>query len=129
MIYQQMPRKGCEMCIYDEGKGFHVEGKNFDDCMNQLKQWCKANPDMWVYYHDCGVGISKLIPVSRHIFECMIFTEEPASTVLFSHCIQQGSSGKREIDSMTSEAKSELRHKQCTFFGVLAELYSNNARS
>ncbi len=124
MIYQEMPRKGYEGCKYDEGKGFYVEGNNFDDCMLQLKEWCDAHREKWVYFHDCGVGPKKSMPVARHIFECSIYDEEPACLCLFSRCIQKGIDGRREIDRMTDAEKSELSSKRLRFFAALGASYS-----
>ena len=125
MIYQEMRRKGFEGCKLDVDKGFYIEGKDYNDCMTQLKEWCKNHLEKWVYYHDCGVAPSKPVPVARNILEVHFFDEEPARPILFSRCIQEGCEGKREIDTMTPEEKSELIKKQMSFFYMLGSNYGN----
>lgn len=123
MIYQEMPRKGFEGCRLDENKGFFIEGKDFQDCLNQLIEWCANHREKWVYYHDAGIGPAKPVPVARNIFEVAFFDAEPARPVLFSRCIQEGVEGKREIDTMTDEEKTELRKKQLGFFYLLGSRF------
>ena len=123
MICQEMRRKGFEGCKLDADKVFYIEGKDYKDCMEQLSEWCKNHREKWVYYHDCGVAPSKPVPVARNIFEVHFFDEEPARLLLFSHCIQEGIGGKREVDTMTVEEKAELRKKQMFFFYMLGRNY------
>ena len=123
MICQKMRRKGFEGCKLETDKGFYIEGKDFNDCMEQLKEWCKNHLEKWVYYHDCGVAPSKPVPIARNIFEVHFFDEEPARPLLFSRCMQEGSEGKREIDTMTHEEKYDLMKKQMFFFYMLGSNY------
>ena len=123
MIYQEMRRKGFELCKLEADKGFFIEGKDFKDCMTQLNEWCQNHRDKWVYYHDCGVAPSKPIPVARNIFEVQFFDAEPARPLLFTCCIQKGCEGKREIDTMTSEEKTELIEKQMRFLYMFGSNY------
>lgn len=119
MIYQEMPRKGYEGCNIAENKGFYVEGKDYADCLNQLKEWAEKHPEKWIYYHDCGIGISKSCPVTRQVFEVSFFDAEPAAMVLFSCLFQRGCEGKREIDSLSESEIAEIRRKQLDFFTIL----------
>lgn len=124
MICQEMRRKGFEGCKLDADKGFYIEGKDFKDCMEQLKEWCKNHREKWVYYHDCGLAPSKPVPVARNIFEVNFYDSEPAYLMLFSTCVQEGCEGKREIDSMSAEEKTELIKKQLSFFYMLGKAVS-----
>ena len=117
-IHQEMRRKGFEGCKLDADKGFYIEGKDFEDCMEQLKEWCKNHCEKWVYYHNCGVAPSKPIPIATNVFEVHFYDVEPARPLLFSYCIQKGIEGKREIDTMTVEEKSELVKKQMLFLSA-----------
>ena len=119
MIYQEMPRKSYCGFRLDEDKGFFIEGKDYQDCLDQLIEWCAAHRDKWVYFHECGVGPAKPVPVARNVFEVAIYDAEPARPVLFFRCIQKGADGKREIDTMTDEEKAELQEKHMFFFYVL----------
>ena len=119
MIYQEMPRKGFEGCVLSENEGFYIEGKDYSDCIKQLKAWAEAHPEMWVYFHDCGIAPKKSIPVARQILEVYFFDKEPAHPLLFTRCFQKGNGGEREIDTMTEEEISKLREKQMFFFTCL----------
>lgn len=73
MIYQEMPRKNCwAYPPHEPDKGFYIEGKNFDDCITQLKDWCKNHPEKWVYYCNCGVGPAKDFPIARNVIDVVI---------------------------------------------------------
>ena len=119
MIYQEMPRRTYSCCRLDEDKGFFIEGKDYQDCLVQLTDWCGAHRDKWVYYHDCGVGPAKPVPVARNVFEVAIYDAEPAGLMMFYSCIQEGCSGKREIDAMSADERAELQKKHLTFFAML----------
>ena len=114
-----MRRKGFESCKLDAEEGFYIEGKNFDDCINQLCEWCNARPEKWVYYHNCGMAPSKPIPIARNIIEVLFYDMEPARPPIPTVCFQQGVDGKREIDTMSEDEVSELRKKQMFFFYML----------
>lgn len=133
MIHQTMPRKGYEGCKLDESKGFYIEGEDFDDCINQLREWCETHKEKWVYYHDCGMGPSKPIPVAKNIFEVQFYDADPAAPIIPSRCFQEGCEGKREIDTMNDEERNVLRQKQMMFFTMLAynfeKKYTTNAQN
>ena len=120
MFYQTMPRKGYEDCVFDESKGFFVEGRNCDDCLAQLKDWCEEHKEKWVYFYDCGLAPAKSIPVARNIFEVYFYDAEPAARPWRTVCVQKGCDGKQEIDAMTEEEKSEFRSKRMSFFAAMA---------
>lgn len=128
MIYQEMRRKGFEGCKLNVDEGFYIEGKDFDDCFKQLRQWCSDHREKWVYYYDCGIAPSKPIPIARNIFEVHFFDVKPARPLLFNRCIQEGCEGKREIDAMTPEEKSELKKKQMSFFYMLGKNYGKGSK-
>ena len=129
MIYQEMPRKGYNGCRYDENKGFYVEGKDYSDCLEQLKVWCQSHREKWVYYHDCGIGPGKPTPIARNVFEVCFYDMEPAALMWSFRLFQRGSEGKREIDSMTAEEKKELMIKQGTFFAMLGSSFRKGRES
>ncbi len=122
MIHQNMPRKGSHL-HKDENKGFFMEGKDFDDCLLQLREWCDCHKDKWVYYHDCGVAPSKPIPVARNVFEVVFFDAEPAAIMWSWRLFQIGCERRKEIDSMTAEEKSELRIKQAKAFCIIGSSF------
>ena len=123
MIYQTMPRKGFEDCRLDVNKGFFVEGKDFDDCLLQLREWCDCHKDKWVYFHDCGMAPSYPIPVARNIFEVEFFDAEPVAIMLSWRLFQTGCEGRKEIDSMTAEEKHELKMKQLKALYILGSSF------
>ena len=83
MIYQEAPRKSLRWGSIDKDKGFWLEGKDYEDCIKQLREYGNAHPEKWIYFYDCGVGPSYPIPVTRNLFEVAIYDCEPAS-LLFS---------------------------------------------
>lgn len=126
MIHQTMPRKGYEDCHIEENKGFFIEGKDYADCIEQLKEWAKRHPEKWIYYHDCGMGASKLVPVARNIFEVEFFDFEPAASMLLWDLFQKGREDKREINTMSKEERNELITKQLKFFYTLGSSFRKN---
>ena len=112
MIYQEAPRKSLHGCEISKDKGFWLEGKDYKDCIRQLKEWGSAHPEKWIYFYDCGLGPAKPVPVARYLFEVAIYDYKPASFMMFYHLFQEGCEQKHEIDIMSDDEKSELYKKQ-----------------
>lgn len=119
MIYQEAPRKSLKGITINPDKGFWLEGKDYKDCIKQLKEYGAFHPEKWIYFYDCGLGPSYPTPIARNLFEVSIYDAEPAELIFFSRCFQEGRDGKREIDMMSDEARNELRRKQLTAFYML----------
>ena len=122
MICQDAPRKSLNGCHIPKEKGFWVDGKDLNDCFKQLKEWGEKHPEKWIYYYDCGIAPGSPVPVARHLLEISIYDAKPAA-LLFSRCFQEGKDGKREIDMMTEEQRSELASKQLLFFAMLGSQF------
>ena len=123
MIYQTLPRKGYENCTLKENEGFFIEGINEEDTASQLQEYVDTHPEKWIYIHNCGYGISKNIPVSRHVAEVHIFDKKPANCMIGFTLIHEGCDGKCEIDEMSEEEKTNLYMKQLTAFAMLGSSY------
>ena len=119
MIYQAAPRKSLKGLVKNQDEGFWLEGKDYEDCIKQLKEYGASHPEKWIYFYDCGLGPAYPVPVARNLFEVSIYDAEPAALMLFSRCFQEGCERKREIDMMSDEARSELRRKQLTALYIL----------
>lgn len=119
MIYQAAPRKSLKGLAKNSDEGFWLEGKDYEDCIKQLKEYGASHPEKWIYFYDCGLGPAYPVPVARNLFEVSIYDAEPAAPMLFSRCFQEGCERKREIDMMSDEARSELRRKQLTALYIL----------
>lgn len=119
MIYQAAPRKSLKGLVKNPDEGFWLEGKDYEDCIKQLKEYGASHPEKWIYFYDCGLGPAYPVPVARNLFEISIYDAEPAALMLFSRCFQEGCERKREIDMMSDEARSELRRKQFTALYIL----------
>ena len=119
MIYQAAPRKSLKGLVKNPDEGFGLEGKDYEDCIKQLKEYGASHPEKWIYFYDCGLGPAYPVPVARNLFEVSIYDAEPAALMLFSRCFQEGCERKREIDMMIDEARSELRRKQLTALYIL----------
>ena len=119
MIYQAAPRKSLKDLAKNPDEGFWLEGKDYEDCIKQLKEYGASHPEKWIYFYDCGLGPAYPVPVARNLFEVSIYDAEPAALMLFSRCFQEGCERKREIDMMSDEARSELRRKQLTALYIL----------
>ena len=119
MIYQAAPRKSLKGLVKNPDEGFWLEGKDYEDCIKQLKEYGASHPEKWIYFYDCGLGPAYPVPVARNLFEVSIYDVEPAALMLFSRCFQEGCERKREIDMMSDEARSELRRKQFTALYIL----------
>ena len=119
MIYQAAPRKSLKGLVKNPDEGFWLEGKDYEDCIKQLKEYGTSHPEKWIYFYDCGLGPAYPVPVARNLFEISIYDAEPAALMLFSRCFQEGCERKREIDMMSDEARSELRRKQLTALYIL----------
>ena len=119
MIYQAAPRKSLKGLVKNQDEGFWLEGKDYEDCIKQLKEYGASHPEKWIYFYDCGLGPAYPVPVARNLFEVSIYDAEPAALMLFSRCFQEGCERKREIDMMNDEARSELRRKQLTALYIL----------
>ena len=126
MIYQTAPRKDLSWSTKDLDKGFWLEGKDYADCIAQLKEWCEAHLEKWVYYHDAGMGPAYPVPVARQLFEVSIYDAEPAGIMLFQRLFQRGCENKREIDMMSSEERNALYEKQLRFFAMLGHSARRN---
>lgn len=118
MIYQEAPRKSLKGLIISPDKGFWLEGKDYEDCIKQLKEYGASHPEKWIYFYDCGLGPAYPIPIARNLFEVSIYDAEPA-VLMLSICFQEGCERKHEIDMMSDEARSELRRKQLTALCML----------
>lgn len=119
MIYQAAPRKSLKGLVKNPDEGFWLEGKDYEDCIKQLKEYGTSHPEKWIYFYDCGLGPAYPVPFARNLFEVSIYDAEPAALMLFSRCFQEGCERKREIDMMSDEARSELRRKQLTALYIL----------
>ena len=119
MIYQAAPRKSLKGLVKNQDEGFWLEGKDYEDCIKQLKEYGASHPEKWIHFYDCGLGPAYPVPVARNLFEVSIYDAEPAALMLFSRCFQEGCERKREIDMMNDEARSELRRKQLTALYIL----------
>ena len=119
MIYQAAPRKSLKGLVKNQDEGFWLEGKDYEDCIKQLKEYGASHPEKWIYFYDCGLGPAYPVPVARNLFEVSVYDAEPAALMLFSRCFQEGCERKREIDMMSDEARSELRRKQLTALYIL----------
>ena len=119
MIYQAAPRKSLKGLVKNPDEGFWLEGKDYEDCIKQLKEYGASHPEKWIYFYDCGLGPAYPVLFARNLFEVSIYDAEPAALMLFSRCFQEGCERKREIDMMSDEARSELRRKQLTALYIL----------
>jgi len=124
MIHQDAPRKKLRGCVYSEDKGFWLEGKDRQDCFNQLKEFGEAHPEKWIYYYDCGLGPSWPVPVAMHLFEVTLYDAQPASRIMFSRLFQRGCEGRREIDSMSEEERTELTRRQLSAISFLSKSFN-----
>ena len=88
MIYQEAPRKSLKGATIKPDKGFWLEGKDYADCIKQLKEYGAAHPEKWIYFYDCGLGPAYPVPVARNLFEVSIYDAEPAAFMMFSRCFQ-----------------------------------------
>ena len=122
MIYQEAPRKSLRWGSIDKDKGFWLEGKDYEDCIKQLREYGNAHPEKWIYFYDCGVGPSYPIPVTRNLFEVAIYDCEPASLMFMYDCFQKGCDNKHEIEMLSDEEKNEVRTKQLGFFYTLGSM-------
>ena len=125
MFYQAMPRRGYTDLRKKADQGFFVEGKDFTDCINQLEEWASNHPEKWVYYHNYGVAPGYPVPVARNVFEVEFFDWEPAALMWSWVLFQEGSEGKREIDSMNEAERLELKIKQLKAFYVIGSTFRN----
>ncbi len=123
MIYQEAPRRSLSGCEISEDKGFWLEGKDYQDCIKQLKEWGAAHQEKWIYFYDCGFGPSKPVPVGRHLLEVAIYDYEPAAFMMFYHLFQKGCEQKKEIDMMTDDERSELNRKKLTTLYLLGSSF------
>lgn len=112
MIYQEAPRKSLKGVTIMPNKGFWLEGKDYEDCIKQLKEYGSAHPEKWIYFYDCGMAPAYPTPVARYLFEVSIYDAEPAAIMLFSRCFQEGYERKREIDMLSDEVRTDFRMKQ-----------------
>ena len=119
MIYQEAPRKSLKGLTINPDKGFWLEGKDYEDCIKQLKEYGASHPEKWIYFYDCGLGPAKPVPVAKHLFEVAIYDYEPACFMMCYHLFQEGCERKHEIDMMSDEARGELRRKQLTALYML----------
>lgn len=128
MIYQEAPRKSLKGLSKDPNEGFWIEGKNYADCIKQLKEYGAAHPKKWIYFYDCGLAPAYPIPVARNLFEVSIYDVEPAALMMFSRCFQEGCDQKHEIDMMSDEERNELRRKQLRSLYILGSSFINNTK-
>ena len=124
MIYQEAPRKSLRGLTIDPDKGFWLEGKDYADCIKQLKEYGAAHPEKWIYFYDCDMAPAYPIPVARQLFEVSIYDAKPAGLMLFSRCFQEGCDKRREIDMMSDEERSELRRKQLVSLYMLGSSFN-----
>lgn len=128
MIYQKAPRKSLKGITIDTDKGFWLEGKDYADCIKQLKEYGTAHPEKWIYFYDCGLGPAYPVPVARNLFEVSIYDAEPAALMLFSKCFQEGCERKHEIDMMSDDERAELRAKQLKGLYLLGSSLHNQTK-
>ena len=119
MIYQEAPRKSLKGLTINPDKGFWLEGKDYEDCIKQLKEYGASHPEKWIYFYDCGLGPAYPVPIARNLFEVSIYDAEPAVLMRYSKCIQKEKEKKHEIDMMSDESRGELRRKQLTALYML----------
>lgn len=125
MIYQEAPRRSLSGCEISEDEGFWLEGNDYADCIRQLKEWGAAHPEKWIYFHDCGLGPAKPVPVAKHLFEVAIYDYKPACFMMFWHLFQEGCEQKKEIDMMTENEKTELYRKQLASLYLIWQSFRN----
>lgn len=123
MIYQEAPRRSLNGCKIPENEGFWLEGNDYADCIKQLKEYGAAHPEKWIYFHNCGLGPSKPVPVAKNLFEVAIYDSEPAAFMMFWTLFQEGCGHRREIDMMTENEKSELYRKKLTTLCLIGQLF------
>ena len=128
MIYQEAPRRSLRGLSKDPTTGFWLEGKDYADCIKQLKEYGASHPEKWIYFYDCGLGPAYPVPVARNLFEVSIYDAEPAAFMMFSRCFQEGCERKREIDMMSDKERGELRRKQLASLYILGSSFSNSTK-
>ena len=108
MIYQTMPRKGYGCCTYSDDKGFFIEGRNYKNCMEQLRDYCNEHPEKWVYYFDTGFGVSSYSSIGRYILEVMIYDKKPAGLVI-SKLYQAGCENMQDYSDIIADIVSNYK--------------------
>lgn len=126
MISHEAPRKSLQGCHKPENSGFWLDGTDYSDCIRQLKEYAAQHREKWIYFHDCGIEPGYPIPVARQLFEVGIFDAEPAAIMWSWRLFQKGAAGRREIDEMSLEERSQLRAKQGLFFAMLGSSIYNS---
>lgn len=125
MIYQEAPRRSLRGLSKDPNEGFWIEGKDYADCIKQLKEYGATHLEKWIYFYDCGLGPAYPVPVARNLFEVSIYDAEPAALMVFSRCFQEGCDGKREIDMISDKERSELHRKQLATLYMLGSSFND----
>lgn len=128
MIYQEAPRKSLKGININPDKGFWLEGKDYADCIKQLKEYGSAHPEKWIYFYDCGLGPAYPVPVARNLFEVSIYDAEPAALMLFFKCFQEGYDKKREIDMMSEEQRTDFIKKRLCGLYLLGSSFLNQTK-
>lgn len=105
-------------CEIAEEKGFWLTGKDYSDCISQLRDYAKENPKKWIFFSDCGTRPGKPIPVPENLFEVRIADKCPTG-MFFYKLFQEGSEGLKE------EMTPEIQMKQMSFFATLGSAILN----
>ena len=74
MISQNAPCRALRNWSYDEGEGFYVDGKDIDDCLEQLREWSMDHPTKWIFYYPVGMKPGYPVPVARYIIEVIFLS-------------------------------------------------------
>ena len=104
--------------IKQEDDGFWLTGKDYNDCIRQLKEYGNNHPEKWIFFSDCGMRPGKPIPVAEQLFEIKIANECPTGMFMW-RLFQEGKDGKY------AEVTAEQRMKQLSFFAMLGSQFTN----
>ena len=55
--------------VKKDDEGFWLTGRDYNDCIHQLKEYGKAHPEKWIFFSDCGMRPGKPVPVPEQLFE------------------------------------------------------------
>jgi len=102
-----------------ENKGFWLTGKDYNDCIKQLKEYGQKHPEKWIFFSDCGIRPGKPIPVAEQLFEVKIADECPTGMFMW-RCFQEGQNKKHE------ELTPEQQKNQLMFFAMIGSNFLKN---
>jgi hypothetical protein len=109
MILQNHWYMNCEI---SKDKGFWLTGKDYNDCIKQLKEYGKNHPEKWIFFSDCGMRPAKPIPTPEQLFEVMIADKCPTGMFMWS-LFQEG------YEHLKEELTSEQKKNQLLLFAML----------